>query len=70
MVDVPREKVAREVVAAVAKNRRYVVLPRRCTDVPLLAEISRIAVELILTGIPHQGEAPATVNEQSGRGAL
>jgi uncharacterized protein len=58
MVDVPPEKVARAVVGAVARQRRYVALPRRCADVPFIAEIPRITLELILTGIPHQAEAP------------
>ena len=55
MVDVPREKVAHEVVAAVAKGRRYVFLPRRSADVPILAEIPRIAVELLLTKVADHG---------------
>jgi short-subunit dehydrogenase len=59
MADVPREKVAREVVAAVAKGRRYVFLPRRCADVPIIAEIPRVVVELLLTKVPHQTETAA-----------
>lgn len=54
MVDVPRERVAREVVRAVAKRRRYVFLPRRSADVPVIAEIPRLAVELLLAGVPHR----------------
>jgi short-subunit dehydrogenase len=63
MVDVPREEVARAVVVAVTRNRKYVFLPRRCADVPLAAEIPRIAVELLLTGVPHQAAAEVTANE-------
>jgi uncharacterized protein len=59
MADVPREKVAREVVAAIVKGRRYVFLPRRSADVPIIAEIPRIAVELLLTKVPHQAEIAA-----------
>ena len=54
--NVSREKVAHEVVRAVANRRRYVFLPRRSADVPLIAEIPRVTLELLLTGIPHQAE--------------
>lgn len=63
MVDVPREKVAREVVAAVAKQRRYVFLPRRSADVPIIAEIPRLAAELLLTKVAHQGEVGAAPSD-------
>jgi short-subunit dehydrogenase len=68
MVDVSREKVAREVVAAVDRKRRYVFLPRRCADVPLVPEIPRFALELLLTGVPHQAKRPATVSDQVHNG--
>lgn len=54
MVDVPREKVAREVVQAVKKGRRHVRLPRRGAFFPLLVETPRRATEIMLFGIPHQ----------------
>jgi hypothetical protein len=63
MVDVPREKVAHEVVAAVGRKRRYVFLPRRSADVPVLAVIPRLVVEFLLTGIPHQATTPTMLNE-------
>ena len=56
MVDVPREKVAREVVKAVQKGRRHVRLPKRGALVPLLAEAPRRATEIMLTGISHQAK--------------
>ena len=52
MVDVPREKVDREVVKAVQKGRRHVRLPKRGAFFPLLAEAPRRANEMLLTGIP------------------
>ncbi len=54
MVDVPREKVAREVVRAVTRGQRHVRLPRRSASFPILVAIPRRATELALTGIPHQ----------------
>jgi len=54
MVDVPREKVADEVVAAVQKGRRHVRLPRRGVLAPLVSEAPRRAMELLLTRMPHQ----------------
>ena len=52
LVDVPREKVAEEVVEAVQKGRRHVRIPKRAVAFPLLAEAPRRTVELLLTGVP------------------
>jgi short-subunit dehydrogenase len=54
IVDVPREKVAEEIVAAVQKRRRHVRIPNRAILFPLLSEAPRRATELLLTGLPHQ----------------
>jgi uncharacterized protein len=54
MVDVPREKVAVEVVKAVQTGRRHVRLPKRGALFPLLVEAPRRAAEIMLTGVPHQ----------------
>lgn len=51
LVDIPREKVAADVVAAIERNRRYVRLPKRAAAFPILAELPRRATELILTGV-------------------
>lgn len=56
MVDVPRETVAREVLAAVQRDRKHVRLPKRALPFPLLTEAPRRAVEVLLTGVPHQGK--------------
>jgi uncharacterized protein len=54
MVQVPREKVADEVVEAVRKGRRHVRLPKRAVLAPLLSEAPRRSMELLLAGVPHQ----------------
>ena len=54
IVDVPREKVAEQVVSAVMKNRNHVRLPKRAVVFPILAEVPRRTTELLLTGVPHQ----------------
>jgi uncharacterized protein len=54
MVQVPREKVADEVVAAVQRGRRHVRIPKRAVLLSLLSEAPRRATELTLTGVPHQ----------------
>jgi uncharacterized protein len=54
MVDVPREKVAGEVVEAVQKGRRHVRLPKRAALFPMLCEAPRRAAEVMLTGVPHR----------------
>jgi uncharacterized protein len=56
IVDVPREKVAEEVVVAVQKGRRHLRLPKRAVVFPMLTEAPRRTVELLLTGIPHQAK--------------
>ena len=54
VVDVPREKVADEVVKAVQKGRRHVRLPKRAALFPMLCEAPRRTTELLLTGVPHR----------------
>ena len=56
-VDVPREKVADEVVDAVQKGRRHVRIPKRAAAFLFLAEVPRRAAEIMLTGIPHQAKS-------------
>jgi short-subunit dehydrogenase len=56
MVQVPREKVAREVVEAVRKGRRHVRIPKRAALGSLLSEAPRRSMELLLTGVPHQAK--------------
>ncbi|MEV4130114.1 hypothetical protein [Nocardia sp. NPDC049707] len=58
LVQVPREKVANEVVEAVRKGRRHVRLPKRAVLFPLLSEAPRRTTELVLTGVPHQVKQP------------
>jgi uncharacterized protein len=58
LVDIPREKVADEVVQAVQKGRKHVRLPRRTAFPAMLCEVPRRAMELALTGVPHQAEVP------------
>ncbi len=53
-VDVPREKVADNVVKAVQKNKRHVRLPRRGAGGAALVELPRRMTELVLTGVRHQ----------------
>jgi uncharacterized protein len=54
MVDVPREKVADQVVKAVRKGRRHVRIPKRMAAQAMLVEAPRRAAELMLSGVPHQ----------------
>jgi short-subunit dehydrogenase len=54
IVDIPREKVADEVVEAVQKGRRHVRIPKRSVAFPLLTEAPRRTTEMLLTGVPHQ----------------
>jgi hypothetical protein len=56
LVQVPREKVASEVVEAVRKGRRHVRIPTRAVLFPLLSEAPRRSMELLLTGVPHQAK--------------
>lgn len=55
-VDVPREKVADEVVKAVQKGRRHVRIPKRATLFSMLSEAPRRTTEVILTGVAHRPE--------------
>ncbi|MBA2281284.1 MAG: SDR family NAD(P)-dependent oxidoreductase [Actinomycetota bacterium] len=55
MVEVPREKVADEVLEAVQRGRRHVRIPKRAVAFSLLSEAPRRIVEVLLTGVPHQG---------------
>jgi short-subunit dehydrogenase len=54
IVDVPREKVADEVVDAVQKGRRHVRIPKRTALFPMLCEVPRRTTEVLLTGVPHR----------------
>lgn len=54
LVDVPREKVADEVVEAVQKGRRHVRIPKRAVLLPMLSEAPRRTAEVLLTGVPHR----------------
>jgi short-subunit dehydrogenase len=51
LVDVPREKVAEDIVDAVAHDRRHVRHPKRAMLFALLAEAPRRTVEVLLTGV-------------------
>ncbi len=51
LVDIPKEQVADEVVAAVAKGKRHVRLPKRALTFPLLSEAPRRIVETLLIGV-------------------
>lgn len=61
-VDTPREKVAKEVVKAVLKDRRHVRLPTRSLPLTILAEAPRRGAEMMLTGVPHQPTSSAAPN--------
>jgi uncharacterized protein len=54
VVDVPREKVADEVVEAVQRGRRHVRIPKRMALFSMLCEAPRRTAEVLLTGVPHQ----------------
>jgi uncharacterized protein len=51
LVDVPRESVADEVVAAVQKARRHVRIPKRALAFPMLNEAPRRIIETLLVGV-------------------
>jgi uncharacterized protein len=53
-VDVPREKVAADVVNAVRNGKRHVRLPKRCAAMGMIVEVPRRTTDLLLTGVPHQ----------------
>ncbi|HEX2851203.1 MAG TPA: SDR family NAD(P)-dependent oxidoreductase [Acidimicrobiales bacterium] len=54
--NIPAEKVAAEVVAAVVSGRRHVRLPRRMVPMAGLTEAPRRITEILLTGVPHQAD--------------
>jgi len=54
LVDVPKERVAADVVDAVRRARRHVRHPKRAVAFPLLTESPRRTVEFFLAGVPHQ----------------
>jgi short-subunit dehydrogenase len=54
IVDVPRERVADEVVRAVERDRMHVRLPKRSVGYPLLTQLPRELTRFTLTGIRHQ----------------
>jgi short-subunit dehydrogenase len=56
LVDVSRDVVAEQAVAAVIHNRRHVRVPKRQAWNAMLAEAPRRLVELALTGVPHQAD--------------
>jgi short-subunit dehydrogenase len=58
LADVPKEKVAADVVEAVERKRRHVRHPKRALVFPLSVEWPRRAVEILLTGVPHRMEKP------------
>jgi uncharacterized protein len=52
--DVPREKVAEDIVEAVRKNKRHVRHPKRAVASAMLVEAPRRITELALSGVPHR----------------
>lgn len=54
LTDMPKEKVADEVVRAVQRDRQFVRLPRRAALFPQLVEFPRRLTALALTGVAHQ----------------
>ncbi|WP_123028397.1 SDR family NAD(P)-dependent oxidoreductase [Mycolicibacterium stellerae] len=52
--DVPKEKVADDIVDAVRKNKRHVRHPKRSAWSAMLVEAPRRMTELALTGVPHR----------------
>jgi uncharacterized protein len=53
-VDVAREKVADEVVAAVKKGRKHVRIPKRTALQSMMVEAPRRMTQRLLSGVPHQ----------------
>jgi len=53
-VDVPRGKVAGQVVEAVRKGRRHVRIPKRMALISMLGEAPRRSTEVILSGVPNR----------------
>jgi short-subunit dehydrogenase len=58
LADVPKEKVAADVVDAVEKDRKHVRHPKRAMAFPLSVEWPRRLVEILLSGVPHRMEKP------------
>jgi short-subunit dehydrogenase len=58
LVDVDRETVVRDVVAAVRTGHRHVRHPKRAIGFALLAEAPRRMVEVLLTGVRHRPDQP------------
>jgi len=56
IADVPRERVADEVVRAVERDRAHVRLPKRAVAYPLMTQLPRELTRLTLTGIRHRRE--------------
>jgi uncharacterized protein len=54
MPNVPKEKVAAAVVAAIANDRKHVRLPKRAAAFPILRGVSQKVVNRLLTGIPAE----------------
>jgi short-subunit dehydrogenase len=52
IVDVPKERVADDIVTAVEKRRRHVRHPKRAVAFPLMSEAPRRVTELLLRGVP------------------
>lgn len=55
-MDVPRERVADEVVAAVERDHMHVRLPKPAVGFPLLTQLPRELTRLGLTGIRHRDQ--------------
>ena len=53
-VDVSVDELSQAVADAISKGRRHVRLPRREAAYAVLPELGRRAIEVILTGVPHQ----------------
>jgi len=56
IADVPRERVAEEVVRAVERDRAHVRLPKRAVAYPLMTQLPRELTRLTLTGVRHRRE--------------
>ncbi len=56
IADVPRERVADEVVRAVEQDRAHVRLPKRAVAYPLMTQLPRELTRLVLTGVRHRRE--------------
>jgi short-subunit dehydrogenase len=57
IADVPRERVADEVVRAVERGRAHVRLPWRAVGFSLLAQLPREVVRVALSDLPHREES-------------